>query len=130
MQEFPPLLIQQGIDFFPVKKMYFYAFLQGAAGFFMPYFRVLQDFLCLISGCCRLFYALLQGSAGFFLWLLPLRQVATMSSRCKSVMSVLSVHSAREVFWDAMQTRYNWLGIFTALVQDYLTENFSRELLF
>ena len=97
----------------------FYALFQGAAGFFMPYFRVLQAFLCFASGFCRI-----------FLWLLPLRQVATMSLRCKSVMSVLSVHSAREVLWDAMQTRHNWLGIFTALVQDYLTENFSWELLF
>ena len=64
-----------------------------------------------------------------FLWLLPARQVATstMSSRCKSVMSV---HAAREVLWDAMRTRHHWLGIFTALVQDYLSVNFSRELLF
>ena len=65
-----------------------------------------------------------------FLWLLPLRQVATMSSRCKSVMSVLNVHSTCEVLWDVMQTRHDWLGIFTALVQDYLSENFSREILF
>ena len=49
-----------------------------------------------------------------------------MSSHCKSVMSV---HLAREVLWDAMWTRHDWLGIFTALVQDYLSENFSRELL-
>ena len=37
-----------------------------------------------------------------FSWLLPARQIATMSSRCESVMSVLSVHLAREVLWDAM----------------------------
>ena len=67
---------------------------------------------------------------GAFLWLLPLRQVATVSSRCKSVTSVLSVHSTREVLWDAMRTHHDWLGIFTALVQDYLSENFSQELLF
>ena len=61
-----------------------------------------------------------------FLWLLPLRQVATLSSRCESVesvMSVESVHLVREVLWDAMGTRHDWLGIFTALVQDYLSEN-------
>ena len=45
-------------------------------------------------------------------------------------MSVESVHLAREVLWDAMRMRHDWLGIFTALVQDYLSENFSRELLF
>ena len=59
--------------------------------------------------------------------------IATMSSRCESVesvMSVESVHLVREVLWDAMRTRHDWLGIFTALVQDYLSENFSRELLF
>ena len=50
-----------------------------------------------------------------------------MSSRCESVESV---HLVREVLWDAMRPRHDWLGIFTALVQDYLSENFSRELLF
>ena len=45
-----------------------------------------------------------------------------MPSRCESVESV---HFAREVLWDAMRTRHDWLGIFTALVQDYLCENFS-----
>ena len=50
-----------------------------------------------------------------------------MSSRCESVESVHLVH---EVLWDAMQMQHDWLGIFTALVQDYLSENFSRELLF
>ena len=55
-----------------------------------------------------------------------------MSPRYKSVMSVMSVESvqlAREVLWDAMRMRHDWLGIFTALVQDYLSEtspgNFS-----
>ena len=43
-----------------------------------------------------------------------------MSSRCKSVIIVLSVHSAREVLWDAMRTRHDWLGIFTTLVQELL----------
>ena len=50
-----------------------------------------------------------------------------MSSRCKSVLSVLSVHSTREVLWDVMRTRHEWLGIFMASVQDYLSENFSGE---
>ena len=53
-----------------------------------------------------------------------------MSLRCKSVLSVESVHSAHEVLWDAMWVQHDWLGIFTALVQDYLSENFSWELLF
>ena len=53
-----------------------------------------------------------------------------MSSRCKSVMSVLSVHLTHKVLWDAMRMQHDWLGIFTGLVQDYLSENFSRELLF
>ena len=53
-----------------------------------------------------------------------------MPSCCESVESVESVHLAREVLWNAMRTRHDWLGIFTALVQDYLSENFSREILF
>ena len=59
-----------------------------------------------------------------------------MPSRCESfdsvasVESVESVHLARKVLWDAIRTRHDWLGIFTALVQDYLSENFSQELLF
>ena len=36
-----------------------------------------------------------------------------MPSRCESVESV---HLAREVLRDAMRTRHDWLGIFTALV--------------
>ena len=50
-----------------------------------------------------------------------------MSSRCESVEGV---HLVREVLWDAMRTRHDWLGIFAAVVQDYLSENFSWELLF
>ena len=30
-----------------------------------------------------------------------------MSSRCKSVLNVASVHSAREVLWDVMRTRHD-----------------------
>ena len=53
-----------------------------------------------------------------FLWRLPLRQVATMSSRCESVESVESVHLVREVLWDAMRTRHDWLGIFFLFFQN------------
>ena len=51
--------------------------------------------------------------------LLPRRQVATMLSRCESV---LSVHLAREVLWDVIRTRHTF---HPALVQDYLSENYS-----
>ena len=50
-----------------------------------------------------------------------------MSSRCESVERVrVSIRFAR---FSGMPcgTRHDWLGIFTALVQDYLSENFSRE---
>ena len=44
-----------------------------------------------------------------------------MSSRFDSVESVERVHLVREILWYAMRTRHDWLGIFTALVQDYLS---------
>ena len=76
-------------------------------------------YFSVVIRCHPRFYRTLQ--------LLPLRQVVTMSSRCESVESV---HLVREVLWDAMRTRHDWLGIFLALVQDYLSENFSWEHLF